>query len=105
MRQRRPASSTTRWMPGIDLQPASWNGAGTKSWKKSRQSSNGFPVSMPSATRYRLKRKSACVRWATHFAGVWQSDHCPPTLKKMIFRTAIEDIIVLTDQGKKTLEL
>ena len=40
-----------------------------------------------------------------HFAGVWQSDHCPPTLKKMIFRTAIEDIIVLTDQDKKTLEL
>ena len=22
------------------------------------------------------------------FAGVWQSNHCPPTLKKMIFRTA-----------------
>ena len=40
-----------------------------------------------------------------HFAGAWQSDHCPPTLKKMIFRTAIEDIIVLTDQDKKTLEL
>jgi transposase-like protein len=29
-----------------------------------------------------------------HFAGVWQSSHCPPTLKKMIFRTAIEEIIV-----------
>jgi DNA invertase Pin-like site-specific DNA recombinase len=40
-----------------------------------------------------------------HFAGVWQSDHCPATLKKMIFRTAIEDIIVRTDQDKKTLEL
>src|SRR6516162_5960107 len=40
-----------------------------------------------------------------HFAGVWQSDHCPPTLKKMIFRTVIEDIIVRTDQAKKTLEL
>src|SRR5213593_549807 len=40
-----------------------------------------------------------------HFAGVWQSNHCSPTLKKMIFRTAIEDIIVLTDQDKKTLEL
>ena len=36
-----------------------------------------------------------------HFAGVWQSDHCPPTLKKMIFRTAIEDIIVRADQDKK----
>jgi hypothetical protein len=40
-----------------------------------------------------------------HFAGVWQSDHCPATLKKMIFRTAIEEIIVRTDQEKKTLEL
>src|ERR1700747_1755783 len=40
-----------------------------------------------------------------HFAGVWQSNHCPPTLKKMIFRTAIEEIIVRTDQEKKTLEL
>src|SRR5215467_6632297 len=28
-----------------------------------------------------------------HFAGVWQSSHCPPTLKKMIFRTAIVEII------------
>src|SRR6516162_3965984 len=40
-----------------------------------------------------------------HFAGVWQSNHCSPTLKKMIFRTAIEEIIVCTDQDKKTLEL
>src|SRR6516162_3352719 len=40
-----------------------------------------------------------------HFAGVWQSNHCPPTLKKMIFRTAIEEIIVSTDQDKKSLEL
>src|SRR6266436_1709212 len=40
-----------------------------------------------------------------HFAQVWQSDHCPPTLKKMIFRTAIEEIIVRTDQDKKSLEL
>jgi len=40
-----------------------------------------------------------------HFAGVWQSSHCPPTLKKMILRTAIEEIIVRTDQDKKTLEL
>src|SRR5437764_13932073 len=40
-----------------------------------------------------------------HFAQVWQSNHCPPTLKKMIFRTAIEEIIVQTDQDKKSLEL
>src|ERR1700733_6728542 len=36
-----------------------------------------------------------------HFAGVWQSNRCPPTLKKMIFRTAIEEIIMRTDQDKK----
>jgi len=40
-----------------------------------------------------------------HFAQVWQSNHCPPTLKKMIFRTAIEEIIVQADQEKKSLEL
>jgi hypothetical protein len=40
-----------------------------------------------------------------HFAGVWQSNHCPPALKKMILRTAIEEIIVRTDQDNKTLEL
>ena len=40
-----------------------------------------------------------------HFAGVWQGNHCPTTLKKMIFRTVIEEIIVRTDQDKKTLQL
>jgi len=40
-----------------------------------------------------------------HFAEVWQSDHCPPTLKKMIFRTAIEEIVVRADKDKKTLDL
>jgi hypothetical protein len=40
-----------------------------------------------------------------HFAEVWQSNHCPPTLKKMIFRTVIEEIMVRTDEDKKTLEL
>ena len=39
-----------------------------------------------------------------HFAEVWQSDHCPPTLKKMIFRTAIEEIVVRADRDKRTLE-
>ena len=38
------------------------------------------------------------------FAEIWQSDRCPPTLKKMIFRTAMEEIIVRTDAEKKTLE-
>ena len=39
-----------------------------------------------------------------HFAAVWQSDHCPPTLKKMIFRTAIEEINVRSYRDKKTLK-
>jgi len=38
-----------------------------------------------------------------NFADVWHSDGCPPTLKKMIFRTAIEEIIVRTDGGKEAL--
>jgi len=40
-----------------------------------------------------------------NFAEAWQSDHCTPTLKKMIFRTAIEEIIVRANKDKKTLEL
>ena len=39
------------------------------------------------------------------FAEVWQGNHCPPTLRKMIFRTAIEEILVRTDQARKSLEL
>ena len=38
------------------------------------------------------------------FAELWQSDRCPPTLRKMIFRTAMEEIIVRMDAEKKTLE-
>src|SRR3979411_1708113 len=39
-----------------------------------------------------------------NFAESWHSDRCPPTLKKMIFRTAIEEIIVRADAANKTLE-
>jgi hypothetical protein len=46
------------------------------------------------------------IRWmGEHFCEVWQSDGCPPPLKKMIFRTVIEEIIVRTDTQKRTLEL
>ena len=38
-----------------------------------------------------------------NFAAVWHSDRCVPTLKKMIFRTAIEEIIVRTDATNETL--
>jgi DNA invertase Pin-like site-specific DNA recombinase len=38
-----------------------------------------------------------------NFAEIWHSDRCSPMLKKMIFRTTIEEIIVRTDSGKETL--
>jgi DNA invertase Pin-like site-specific DNA recombinase len=38
-----------------------------------------------------------------NFAEVWHSDRCPPTLKKMIFRTVIEEVITRTDPKKETL--
>jgi excisionase family DNA binding protein len=39
-----------------------------------------------------------------HFADLWQSEQCPPTLRKMIFRTAIEEIIVRTNTQKRILQ-
>ena len=39
-----------------------------------------------------------------NFAESWQSDRCPPTLKKMIFRTAIEEIIVHADAANQNLQ-
>ena len=39
-----------------------------------------------------------------HFADLWQSEQCPPTLRKMIFRTAIEEIIVRTHTEKTILQ-
>jgi len=39
-----------------------------------------------------------------NFAEVWHSDRCPATLKKMIFRTAMEEIVVCTDAKKETLQ-
>jgi hypothetical protein len=40
-----------------------------------------------------------------NFSSVWESDQCPPELKKMIFRTVLEEIIVRTDAAKTTLHL
>jgi DNA invertase Pin-like site-specific DNA recombinase len=39
-----------------------------------------------------------------NFAEIWRSDRCPSTLKKMIFRTAIEEIIVREEKQNKTLQ-
>ena len=36
-----------------------------------------------------------------NFAESWHSDRCPPTLKKMIFRTTMEEIIVRADADKQ----
>jgi hypothetical protein len=38
-----------------------------------------------------------------NFVAVWHSDRCLPALKKMIFRTVIEEIIVRADHSKKIL--
>ena len=39
-----------------------------------------------------------------NFTEVWQSNLYPPTLKKMIFRTVVEEIIVRSDAEVKTLQ-
>jgi len=97
-------------MPGIDLQPANWNGGGTESWKNGKLEEIEAvkqQLSSLETKRYSLSPEEEIrIRsMGDHFAEVWQSNHCPPTLKKMIFRTAIEEIIVRTDPAKKTLEL
>jgi Recombinase zinc beta ribbon domain len=51
------------------------------------------------------EEEAGILSMGENFAGVWQSDHCPPALKKMIFRTVIEEILVRTDSEKKTLLL
>ena len=55
--------------------------------------------------RYSLSsEEEASIRaMGESFAEVWHSERCQPTLKKMIFRTAIEEIIVRTDAKKETL--
>jgi hypothetical protein len=40
-----------------------------------------------------------------NFSAIWESDRCPAELKKMIFRTVFEEIIVRTDEAKTTLHL
>jgi DNA invertase Pin-like site-specific DNA recombinase len=56
--------------------------------------------------RYSLSsEEEARIRFmGEHFAELWQSDRCPPTLMKMVFRTVIEEIIVRTDAQKHILQ-
>ena len=51
-----------------------------------------------------VEEEARILQMGEDFAEIWQSDRCPPTLKKMIFRTAIEEIIARTDAEKKALE-
>ena len=55
--------------------------------------------------RYSLspEEEARVLSMGENFAEVWHSDRCPPTLKKMIFRTVIEEIIARTDPKKETL--
>jgi DNA invertase Pin-like site-specific DNA recombinase len=64
-------------------------------------------LSSLNAKRYSLslEEEDRIRSMGDQFAEVWQTDHCPATLKKMIFRTAIEEIIVCANKDKQTLEL
>ena len=97
MRRGRLSSNTMQSTRGIALSRTSWNAAGTQSWRISRRSSNAFQRSM--RNRYSLtSEQEARIRFmGENFAGIWESDACPPALKKMIFRTIIEEIIVCAD--------
>src|SRR6202795_3681310 len=55
--------------------------------------------------RYSLsaEEEASILSMGENFAEVWHSDRCVPTLKKMIFRTIIEEIIVRTDATHQTL--
>jgi len=45
------------------------------------------------------------IHWmGAHFTEIWNSDRCPATTKKMIFRTIVEEIIVCMDAEKKLLQ-
>ena len=50
-----------------------------------------------------LEEEARILSMGENFAEVWNSEHCPPTLKKMIFRSVIEEIIAHTDPQKETL--
>jgi DNA invertase Pin-like site-specific DNA recombinase len=66
--------------------------------KQRLSSLNGKRYSLSSEEEERIRSMGE------NFAEIWQNDRCPPTLKKMIFRTAMEEIMVRTDAEKKTLD-
>jgi len=56
--------------------------------------------------RYSLSadEKARILAMGENFTEVWQNEHCPPELKKMIFRTVVEEIVVRSDLEKKALQ-
>jgi DNA invertase Pin-like site-specific DNA recombinase len=56
--------------------------------------------------RYSLsaEEEARILAMGENFSDIWQSDCCPPALKKMIFRTVVEEVIVRTDAEKRTLQ-
>ena len=55
--------------------------------------------------QHSLSEEEASIGWmGENVAEGWHSDLCPATLKKKIFRTVVEEIIVRTDAKKETLE-
>ena len=60
-------------------------------------------LSSLNGNRYSLSsEEEARIRFmGENFAELWQSDRCPPTLMKMIFRTVIEEIIVLHGYARR----
>ena len=56
--------------------------------------------------RYSLtaEEEAQILAMGENFAETWQDDQCPPALKKMIFRTVVEEILVRTDLEKKVLQ-
>jgi hypothetical protein len=63
-------------------------------------------LSTLNGNRYSLSSEDeAHLRYmGEHFDELWQSDRCPSELKKMIFRTVMEEIIVRADAEKKLLQ-
>src|ERR1700758_3927555 len=56
--------------------------------------------------RYSLtaEEEAQILAMGENFTETWQNDQCPPVLKKMIFRTVVEEIIVRTDLEKRALQ-
>jgi hypothetical protein len=76
-----------------------WNEklAEVETTKQQLSSLNGRRYSLSSEEETKIRSMG------DNFAESWQSDRCPATLKKMIFRTAMEEIVVRADAENQTL--